>query len=509
MVSQSKLIKNGIRYTDALFDEIIRRVNQGVLDNDTLESFLEDTKEYTTNNPLVSSGYADTMLRLILSETNNHRFSRPSQRELTRLTIENYVGDLIVDVGDDVKQTIRSIVTEEYNAGSNPQKIAKRITQEVGTIKNKRARAIARTEIARVSTVSDYIIAKERGATHYTVSCRSTRCDKCKALYCKTNDTGADVEYEIEDTEHLPPLHVNCRCSPNFYKKKGGSEIKPSEEPKPSGEVKPSKETKESKKTTDDSRLWEDLAEKHNLEFVNYDGATIELKDPKHNTPIKFHTAQNKEWIDYTNKGKKNINFESFLEEYNSMPSLHKQAIPELHIKGNRPGMQGEFVIGQRSHSEINIYKDAYVYREGSPDTGHLSMTLRHESSHAIDAKFIYDPTLSKMSGDFWFSGNHKELENGAYRKAISKDRRNRKKTGGQNYVSEYARTSGSYKEDFAEALSLRSFRDAPPEVRAKACLWEDRGGKLVKVSYDDFEKMYPNRCKVLDEVLDNYTLGW
>ena len=224
MVSDDKLIKQGIRYTDALFEELIRRLQKGVLDNDTLEAFLEATKEYTTNNPLVSTGYTDTMLALILAETNNHKFSRPSQRELTRVTIENYVGNLITNVGEDIKQTVRDIVTEEYNnpEGSNPQKMAKRISDEVEGIKNKRARTIARTEIARTSTVSDYIIAKERGATHYTVNCRSTRCDICKKRYCNNptaNPTGGDVEYSIEDTSNLPPLHPNCRCSANFYKK--------------------------------------------------------------------------------------------------------------------------------------------------------------------------------------------------------------------------------------------------------------------------------------------------
>jgi len=191
------------------------------LDNDTLEAFLEATKEYTTNNPLVSSGYTDTMLALILAETNNHKFSRPSQRELTRVTIENYVGNLIANVGEDIKARVRDIVTEEYNnpEGSNPQKMAKRISDEVEGIKNKRARTIARTEIARTATVSDYIIAKERGATHYTVNCRSTRCDICKKMYCNTSETGGDVEYSIEDTSNLPPLHPNCRCSANFYKK--------------------------------------------------------------------------------------------------------------------------------------------------------------------------------------------------------------------------------------------------------------------------------------------------
>ena len=209
MVSQSKLIKNGIKYTDALFGEISKRLADKCLVNDSLESFLEDTQEYTAQNPLDVSGYKDTLLNLILAETNNHRFSRPSQRELTRITIEEHVGNLITDVGEEIRQKIRTIVTEEYNQGSNPQKMAKRITDEINTIKNKRARTIARTEVARTSTISDYIIAKERGATHYTVDCRSTRCDKCKALYCKTNDTGGDVEFDIEDTDNLPPLHPN------------------------------------------------------------------------------------------------------------------------------------------------------------------------------------------------------------------------------------------------------------------------------------------------------------
>ena len=209
MVSQSKLIKNGIKYTDALFGEISKRLADKCLVNDSLESFLEDTQEYTAQNPLVVSGYKDTLLNLILAETNNHRFSRPSQRELTRITIEEHVGNLITDVGEEIRQKIRTIVTEEYNQGSNPQKMAKRITDEISSIKNKRARAIARTEVARTSTISDYIIAKERGATHYTVDCRSTRCNVCKERYCKTNPTGGDVEYEIDDTDNLPPLHPN------------------------------------------------------------------------------------------------------------------------------------------------------------------------------------------------------------------------------------------------------------------------------------------------------------
>ena len=63
---------------------------------------MEKTAGYTSGNPLVESGYYDKMMKLILQETNNHKFSRPAQKELVRLTIENRVGDLIVDVGEDV-----------------------------------------------------------------------------------------------------------------------------------------------------------------------------------------------------------------------------------------------------------------------------------------------------------------------------------------------------------------------------------------------------------------------
>lgn len=219
MTSQDKLIKDGIKYTDRLFEEIARRINQGIMTSDTLEEFLAKTSEFTSANPLVTSGYQDTMTSLILQETNNHRFSRPSQRELTRITIENYLGNEIVDVGENIKQAVREIVTDEYNKGSNPQKMAKRISKEIDVIKKKRARTIARTEIARTSTISDYIISKEQGATHFTVSCRSTRCDKCKAEYCNTSQTGGDVEFTIDQTDKLPPLHPNCRCVADFYKK--------------------------------------------------------------------------------------------------------------------------------------------------------------------------------------------------------------------------------------------------------------------------------------------------
>lgn len=198
-----------------MFKELDNRLRQGVREADTLEEFLDQTSEYTTNNPLVTTGYNATMTRLILAETHNHKFTRPAQKELTRLTIENYVGDLITNVGEDIKAGVRDIVTEGYNKGLSQEEIADNISRQIETIQNTRARTIARTEIARTATVSDYIINKERGATHFTVNSRDSCCEICEEEY----DFG-NIEFDIdEDIDKLPPLHPNCRCYANFYKK--------------------------------------------------------------------------------------------------------------------------------------------------------------------------------------------------------------------------------------------------------------------------------------------------
>ena len=223
MVSDEKLIKAGIKYTDALFAELEKRIKQGLIRTDTLEAFLEKTKEYTTANPLVSTGYQDTLIKLILAETNNHKFSRPAQKELVRVTIEQYIADMITNVGEDLKQEVRDIVKEGYNNGLSQYEIADLISERIGVIQNTRANVIARTEIARAATVSDYIINKERGATHFTVDCRNTACDICKKEYLKNPEREAngrgmtgDVVYSIDQVDKLPPLHPNCRCNARY-----------------------------------------------------------------------------------------------------------------------------------------------------------------------------------------------------------------------------------------------------------------------------------------------------
>ena len=221
MVSEDKLIKEGIRYTDKLFNEIKKRLTKDIEKYDTIEDYLAAHSEYVVENPLIVTGYQEVMTRLIKQSTYNVKYSSNAQRKLTQITIENTVGKLITNVGEDIKQSVRDIIKQGFKDDKAPYDIAKDIEQRIDNINSTRARTIARTEVKRAKTVSNYIVAKERGATGYYVDCHPECCPLCEEYYgegknAPGNDKGHDNIYPIDDTEHLPPVHPNCRCSAIF-----------------------------------------------------------------------------------------------------------------------------------------------------------------------------------------------------------------------------------------------------------------------------------------------------
>ena len=216
MVSQDKLIKQSLKYTDKLFDEIKRRLTHDISKYNTLEEYLNAHQDYLVSNPLTTTGYDQVMTRLISQSVTNVKFSRQAQRQLTQITIENTVGELIRNVGEDIKSSVREIVKEGFANKEAPRDIAKNIEAKIDGINSTRARAIARTEVKRANTVSNYIVAKERGATGFYVDCHPEACPLCVEAYGEgnrwsdnpnNNDKGGDNVYAMEDTDMLPPLH--------------------------------------------------------------------------------------------------------------------------------------------------------------------------------------------------------------------------------------------------------------------------------------------------------------
>ena len=181
MVSTDKLIKVGVKYSDSYFETLKNIYNNAYRNNESLEEFLNDTQDYSIGNPLEAGGFKDTLTNLIASSTNDIRFSRPAQKALMNTIIRNTTGELIVDVGNDVKQSVRDIVAKGYNTRTlSRQNVADEISSTLDGINRKRARTIARTEIKRAQTTSNYIVALERGANAYKYKCGAKPCDICK-----------------------------------------------------------------------------------------------------------------------------------------------------------------------------------------------------------------------------------------------------------------------------------------------------------------------------------------
>ena len=227
MVSEEKLIRQGIRQTDAWFKQFKKQVNKDLSLCDTYEEFLERTQDYTTSNIMINSGYSAAMENLIVQMMNDIKFQRASQRELVEQTIRNNVGNLISDVGEDIKQTVRDTVSEGYDKGLHPTEIGKELNAKIDTINSKRARTIARTEVKRTDTIANYVVAKEDGATGFVVQCRPDCCELCAEEYAGLTDftpsdsqygetVGGNINFSMEDIAELPPLHPNCRCSVKY-----------------------------------------------------------------------------------------------------------------------------------------------------------------------------------------------------------------------------------------------------------------------------------------------------
>ena len=211
MVSPNKLIKVGVKYTDNYFEQLKKIYTDAYDNNTSLEGFLNETKDYSIGNPLKTGGYETTMTNLITHSMNDIRFSRPAQKALMKTIIQNTTGELITNVGEDIKKGVRDIVSKGYQEGTlSRQNVAKEIESTLDGINHKRARTIARTEIKRAQTTSNYVVAKERGANCYTYKCGATPCGICE------EDCGE--VFPIDDLDHLPPRHPSCMCSVTFRK---------------------------------------------------------------------------------------------------------------------------------------------------------------------------------------------------------------------------------------------------------------------------------------------------
>ena len=515
MPSQQKLIKKGINYTDKLFKEITERLSKGILQSDTLEEFLTKTKDYTTSNPLVTTGYQDEMINIILQETNNHKFSRPAQKELTRITIEDRVGELIADVGDDIKTSVRDIVKEGYNQNLSQDEIAENISKRVSVIKNKRARAIARTEIARTATISDYVINKERGATHFHVECRNTACPICKKAWhngwTEENDDNftpsdksaggkgwiGDKTYSMDDVKMLPPIHPNCRCVAYFYKERSLKNPNVDQESRNALDNIKKQVNNIRNRKEDNLKTPEETAEYFGLKYcgVGTDHGKNYHKFYDKDNDCSFYidddlTKGSDAVVSLNNNGNCLHNLKDILETYHeSLPLMKKTtksiAFCNYNNSNNDLGLNTRYINPNSKYygqSFIEIYKNSISAPLVSSSNVHMS--LLHEMAHSIDLNSIEGLNIS---------------DNPLYPIAVLKDRIDR--------CSVIAKND---QEDVAEAIAMVVFKNKSDKSFARITVdipEYDKYGNVINVSretigYEEFCVLFENRVSLIENLL-------
>lgn len=216
MAREDKLIRNGIKYTDKLFQTILKRIEPHVYTSETYEEFLEKTAPYTIANPLITLGADEHAVNSVLLSVAGNKYTYEANRKLTEQAIQDTTAQLVTNVGEDVKQTIRDTIQTGFMENKLRQDIMKDLTNNVEAINNTRAKVIYRTEIKRARTISNYISAKERGANAWYANCNDP-CPICDGQY---DGGGRDsIIYSMDDIDMLPPVHPNCRCSAVFIKK--------------------------------------------------------------------------------------------------------------------------------------------------------------------------------------------------------------------------------------------------------------------------------------------------
>lgn len=224
----NKLVISAIKYTDALFKKIEKHCTDMYKKANSYEEFLNLTPDYTIRNPLIVEGFSDMTNEVLLKSISDISFSKPAQKALIREIIENNVAELVTNAGDDLKEHIKEVTLDAYDNNIAPQDYWKNL-QAPPLVKGKngakrtvsvkqRCKMISRTETARTQNIANYIVGKERSATHwYALGFTDEKtCAECIEKYGTPTDP---VYYEIEDTTYLPPLHPNCRHAAVFIQK--------------------------------------------------------------------------------------------------------------------------------------------------------------------------------------------------------------------------------------------------------------------------------------------------
>ncbi|MBP5422213.1 MAG: hypothetical protein J6Y78_07230 [Paludibacteraceae bacterium] len=205
----------------ALMRDVRGNVVRLTRNSEDLETWMEKLAPYVASNCFVTGAHAEQVREIItqiVGVVDQTSLPSGANAEIIKGTMAEACMTMVTNVGEDIKTELQQIAVESYNNRLAPAETAKVIGERIDSLSSTRCQAIARTETCRAANIGNYINAKEMGAKSYSVICNEGACEYCIDEYGENEDT----VYDINDTENLPPLHVNCRCTPVWSMKEPG-----------------------------------------------------------------------------------------------------------------------------------------------------------------------------------------------------------------------------------------------------------------------------------------------
>ena len=205
----------------ALMRDVRGNVVRLTRNSEDLETWMEKLAPYVASNCFVTGAHAEQVrdiIQQIVGVVDQTSLPSGANAEIIKGTMAEACMTMVTNVGEDIKTELQQIAVESYNNRLAPAETAKVIGERIDSLSSTRCQAIARTETCRAANIGNYINAKEMGARSYSVICNEGACEYCIDEYGENEDT----VYDINDTENLPPLHPNCRCTPVWSMKEPG-----------------------------------------------------------------------------------------------------------------------------------------------------------------------------------------------------------------------------------------------------------------------------------------------
>ena len=244
--------------------------------------------------------------------------------------------------------------------------------------------------------------------------------------------------------------------------------------------------------------------------------------------PSKAKETKGKIFIDNTNQGKGIHNLKDVLKMYDDAPKILKQSNTSITFTNrkskrtygyNRLEHDDKYVnniVDKKAYDKYitrgkgSGWIDMYILSyEDDLERGHtMQRTLYHEMAHGLDRRLS-----TGWNNKERFSDNPTEEGYAArVQKQTNWDKSFRKKTVtpeelADGLSSEYGKRhwdkTYSYSEDFADAVSMVSFKNIPDKSAARELppdwTWEN---KKEPYTYEEWVKRYPNKTKFLERLL-------